>query len=168
VFSYSGFGNSTGTPTAKNLSEDVLAAYEQFVSLTRNSKRRIALTHSLGGGVLLDVAAELRPLPDKLIIHGPAASIRSVLLDGGLASESLVWLWPDVYNSAARVKELKMPILYVHSKNNQTSSYRHSLKLMAASGDNADLLLLDDYGHNAIYENVSDTLYQPILAFIDK
>jgi len=167
IFSYSGFGNSTGTPTETSLYEDALAAYNQFISVTPNSEKRIALSHSMGSAPLHGITNKMEPAPSKLIIHAPFSSIQQVLVEKEITSTTFQWLWPNIWNNIDYARDIRIPILYVHSKNDQTISYSHSQDLQQAAGDNATILLLEDFGHNAIYKNVSDSLYLPILDFIN-
>lgn len=168
IFSYTGFGNSTGTPTRKSLFEDAAAAYEQYVGLTPNSTQRICLAHSMGNTPLHAIVHKVDPSPDKVIFHAPFYSITQLLVEREMADASTRWLWPDIFNSLNDAEKIEIPALYVHSRNDQSVSYTHSEMLYEAMGDNATLLLLDDFGHNAIYKNVSDSFYLPLLKFIEQ
>lgn len=168
IFSYSGFGNSTGKPTERAINEDLKVAYQEFINITPLVEERIALSHSLGGAPLLQMANELKPAPSKLLVHGAFSSTRDLLIDMGMASRSFIWLWPDIWNSKENVENIDIPLYFVHSKNDQTISYTHSQKLEKAAENNSQLLLMDDYGHNAIYKNTNDSLWISIFEFISK
>ncbi|MBN3521076.1 alpha/beta hydrolase [Algoriphagus lutimaris] len=168
VFSYSGFGNSTGKTSSTSLFEDALAAYQQFILLTPNANKRFALSHSLGGTPLLGIANQLDPAPEKLIVHAAFSSIVELLIDLKIATSNSDFLWPNLWNNTEFVEDIELPILFVHSKKDHSVPFKHSQRLLEHAGENGSLLLLENYGHNAIYQNVSDSLYRPILEFIRK
>lgn len=168
IFSYSGFGNSTGKPTATSLIEDASAAYEQFIELTPLASSHIGLSHSLGGTPLLGIANQIEPSFDKLIVHAPYSSLRKLLIDLKMVSPTFKIIWPDLWNNLDYVSSLETPTLFIHSKGDQTVPYYHSETLVEKSNGYGSLVLTEKYGHNAIYKNVSDSLYKPILNFLNR
>jgi alpha-beta hydrolase superfamily lysophospholipase len=168
IFSFSGFGNSSGTTTLNSLYEDTAAAWEEFIARTPSAPNRYALSHSLGGSALLGSAKMMDPAPDKLIIHAPFSDIRTVLVERNMSSPLTVWLWPDALNNVKAVKSLDIPILFMHSKNDQIVSYTHSETLLEAAGETGQLYLVDDYGHNAIYQEVGAAYFSPIMNYINE
>jgi alpha-beta hydrolase superfamily lysophospholipase len=164
VFTYTGFGNSTGKPTVKILNEDVVEAYAKYVMLTPKSPQRIILTHSLGAGPLLQVANKLKPSPSKLILNAPFSSVKDLAIDLGQLPKSLKWLAPDIWNNMKNAKKSNLPIYLIHSKADSVS-FTHSKRIANYSGDNAQLLLLDGFDHNTIYQNISDSFFDPIMEF---
>lgn len=166
IFSYAGFGNSTGKPTTTSLFEDAEAAYAKFIELTPDAKTHVGMSHSLGGTPLLGIVNSVNPAPDKIIVHAAYSSLRQLLVDLNMVSYE--FLWPNLWDNMSHAAAIDIPILYVHSKDDKTVPYRHSESLLEATGDNSSLLLIEGFGHNAIYQNLSDSLYQPIFRFIEK
>ncbi len=166
VFTYTGFGNSTGEPTATSLYEDLEAAYGRFVELTPQAIKRYALSHSLGGTPLIGRAAELDPHPDKIIVHAAFSSILTLMADHEMADPDWMWLYPDMWNNLKDAPDLDMPVLYLHSRADSTVPFYHSELLQKTSGELSKLVLLDGFGHNDIYQKVSDSLYRPVLEFV--
>jgi esterase/lipase len=167
VFSYSGFGSSTGSPTIENLNQDILAAYKKYIQLTSESFERIALSHSLGSGPLLEMANKLIPAPSKLLVHAPFSSIREGAIASGDLPSSLSFLFPDVWNNMENASKTSLPLFLVHSRADNKLPFTNSEKIFKNAGNNAQLLLIDNYGHNAIYQNVNDDFMIPILNFIN-
>ena len=166
IFSYAGFGNSNGSPTLISLEEDAHAAWDEFVAKTPEASHRYALSHSLGGAALLGALKNMDPSPDKVVVHAPFADIRTWLVERDMSSALTKWLWPDALNNRQAVRHIGIPVLFMHSRNDQVVSYTHSKILMEAAGDMASIHLVDDYGHNAIYQEVGDAYFAPVLKFI--
>jgi pimeloyl-ACP methyl ester carboxylesterase len=60
-----------------------------------------------------------------------------------------------------------LPLFLVHSRADNTLPFTNSEKILKNAGNKAQLLLIDTYGHNAIYQNVNDDFMIPILNFIN-
>jgi fermentation-respiration switch protein FrsA (DUF1100 family) len=85
-----------------------------------------------------------------------------------MASPFTAWLWPDAFNNLDAIQSLDIPVLFIHSSADQVVSYTHSETLLEATGELGELHLVDGYGHNAIYQEVGDTYFTPILEFIEE
>ncbi len=168
VFSYSGFGNSTGKATVANLNKDVLAAYNKFVELTPDTENRIAVSHSLGGGPLNKMAKKLDPPPSQIFVHAAFSSIRDVLVDMGMFSKGTVWLFPDIWNSKKSIRKLDIPIYLLHSKADSTISFINSQRLEESSNLKAKLIVFEELEHNSIYQDDREIVWTKILENIDK
>ena len=168
VFSYSGFGNSTGTPTETSLFKDTEAAYKKYISLNPEANARYGLSHSLGGTPLLKMTPSFEPSLDKIVVHASFSSIVDWMIDKKMVEESRSFLWPHIWYNEHAAENIEIPVLYIHSKNDKTTRYYHSERLAEASGDYATLLLTEGWGHNAIYQKVNDEFYDPILDFLEQ
>lgn len=167
VFSYSGFGNSTGKATISNLNKDVLAAFNKFVELTPDAEKRIAVSHSLGGGPLNNMAKKLDPPPSQIFVNAAFSSVRDVLVEKEVFSKGTVWLFPDIWNSKKTINKIDIPYYLLHSKSDSTISFNNSLRLEEASKSKASLIVFDELEHNAIYLDDRDKVWTKIIESIN-
>lgn len=168
VFTYSGFGNSTGQTTLKNLNKDVLAAYEEYIKLTPNAKERIAVSNSLGGAPLLEMVNKFEPAPSKLVIYGAFSSVRDILVDMDMFSSGTVWIFPDVWNSKKKLRKVDIPTFLVHSKIDSTIPVSNAHRLKDYAGPGAELILLEQFEHNELYKQNFEDLWNIILENISE
>ncbi|QYY28636.1 MULTISPECIES: alpha/beta hydrolase [Cupriavidus] len=167
VFDYSGYGASSGRPTVRHLREDARAAYRMFLEATPAASRRYVLGHSLGSGVLLDVARELRPVPDGMIIASGFSSARAAAVQTGKVPARLAWLLPDPWNNLARTRRLNVPLLVLHSRDDEVLPFAHSERLAQAASRLQELVLFDGMPHDAaILPDYIEAFWAPIIAFM--
>jgi len=163
VFTYSGFGNSTGKPTLNNLNKDVYAAYQKFIELTPNINERIAVSNSLGGGPLIKMINKFEPVPSKLIIYATFSSVRDILVDMDMFSSGTVWIFPDVWNSKKSLKKIDISTYLFHSKIDSTVSVANAHRLMDYASPGTELILLEQFEHNELYMQNFEDLWHIIL-----
>ncbi|MEM5276175.1 alpha/beta fold hydrolase [Cupriavidus taiwanensis] len=167
VFDYSGYGRSTGRPSVRRLRQDALAAYAQFIAATPQSKRRVVLGHSLGSGILLDVARRFAPQPDGYVIAAGFSSARLAAVQTGRIPAWAAWLLPDPWNNAARASKLERPLLVVHSRGDVVIVPPHAERVASAARHLHALVMHDAMPHDAaILPEHIDTFWPPILRFM--
>ena len=149
VFDYSGYGASSGRPTLARLRQDGLAAWERFVALTPQARRRVVLGFSLGSAVLLDVAPQLRPAPQGLVIGAGFASARETAVSTGLVPDWAAWLLPDLWNNEKQIARVRQPLLIVHGRDDELIPMRDALRLCHAARAPRRLVLVDRLPHDA-------------------
>jgi alpha-beta hydrolase superfamily lysophospholipase len=164
VFDYSGHGHSDGPGTIANLNADAIAAFEQFVRLTPGF-RHCLLSHSMGGGPMLWAAMSILSGPDCIVIASPFSSLRSMAVRGGMP----VWfsyVMPDVWDNASAVTRIHAPLLWIHSRADRTIPIAEGKAVFDAAPSPKTALTLDSYNHNAIYKQLPDKIWTPMIAFI--
>lgn len=167
VFDYSGYGASSGRPTVRHLREDARAAYRMFLAATPDAARRYVLGHSLGSGVLLDVAHGLTPAPDGVIIASGFSSARAAAVQTGRVPPRLAWLLPDPWNNAARMRRLGLPVMLMHSRADEVLPLAHAERLAQAASNLQELVLFDGMPHDAaILPEYLEAFWAPMVAFM--
>jgi|GEM_PF-1230051 len=166
AFDYSGHGRSTGEGTIANLNADGIAAYAAFVKLTPYS-RRCLFSHSLGGGPMLWAATTVAPRPDCIVISSPFSSLVSMAERGGLPP-LIGALMPSAWDNVARVSSVHSPLLWIHSGSDQTIPIEEGRRVFEAAPNPKRALVLGGYDHNAVYKELPDRLWLPMLAFISQ
>ncbi len=166
VFDYSGFGNSTGTPTVDHLREDGLAAYRAFVEQLPAAQARYVIGHSLGNAVMLDVLPALQPKPAGVVVHAGFTSAREMAIQTGLAAPWLVSFLPDLWDNEAAMARNVPITLVMHSDADEVIPQEMGVRLAAAAGRRAHFLSLHAIKHDALYQESTPQELQPIIDFV--
>jgi alpha-beta hydrolase superfamily lysophospholipase len=166
VFDYSGFGDSTGTPSVAHLREDAQAAYRAFVEQWPQAGARYVLGHSLGNAVLLDVLPALRPGPAGVVVHAGFTSAREMATQTGLAAPWLAALLPDLWDNEAAIANPGPATLVMHSEADEVIPPQMGLRLAEAAGPRARFVGLRGIRHDSLYQEAEAEEWQPIVNFI--
>lgn len=150
LIDYRGYGRSQGSfPSEARIYEDAETAYNYLVKQRQLSPSEIFLYgHSLGGAVAVELA----------IAHSEAAGLIvqssfTSMLDM-VERQSLMRLFPvrllltQKFDSLAKLKLLKIPVLFVHGTADPLIPAAMSNKLYAASGEPKQILLVPNAKHN--------------------
>jgi uncharacterized protein len=164
AFDYAGHGRSGGPGTIANLNDDAVAAYEAFIKLTPIS-RHCVFSHSMGGGPMLWAATSPVSTPDCVVIASPFSSLRSIAERNGMPKLLGVFM-PDVWDNVSRAKRIHAPLLWIHSRADQTNPIAEGQAVFDAAPNPKRALILDGYGHNAIYQELPEQMWTPMTAFI--
>ena len=128
IFDYRGYGKSEGTPSEKHTYEDGEAAYRWLASTT--TARIVLYGESLGGGVATELATRV-----------PAAGL---VLDSAFTSAldmgKRIFPWLPVrllvrykYDNLAKIAAVKMPVLVMHSPQDEIIPYDMGRRLFEAA-----------------------------------
>lgn len=165
VFDYSGHGRSSPPGTIDNINQDSVAALEAFQKLFPATARRCLLSHSLGGGPMLYAATHGDAKPDCVIAANPFSSLRDIAIRGGAPEQAILTL-PDVWNNVDAAKGLSIPLLWVHSRSDKTIPIDLGQKVYDAKPGTKVFDVIDGLDHNAIYKEMPDAIWSPIIAFV--
>ena len=168
VFDYSGFGDSSGTPSVDAMHEDARAAYKTFVKVMPASAPRFVMGHSLGNAVMLDALQELSPAPAGMIVHAGFSSARDFAVRTGLASHVVAHLLPDRWNNAQTLSTTNVPVLVMHSDADEVIPLDMGKTLGAAVGTRGEFHLVSKMLHDQIFLLPADQEWHPILGFIKR
>jgi len=164
AFDYSGHGRSSSPGTIDNINEDSVAALEAFQRLFPATVRRCLLSHSLGGGPMLYAATHGDAKPDCVIAANPFSSLRDIAIRGGAPEQAILTL-PDVWNNVEAASGLSIPLLWVHSRSDKTIPIDLGQKVYDAKPGTKVSDVIDGFDHNAIYKEMPDAIWSPIIAF---
>jgi hypothetical protein len=166
AFDYSGFGRSSGEPTADHLREDAAAAYRAFVGVVGADAQKFVLGASLGAAVLLDAVHDVQLGTDGVILVGTFASARETAVREGKVPRLLAFLLPNRYDNVRAVRALRRPLLVVHAADDELFPIADAEALVAAAGSTATLVRLDSTAHDQ-YLTRSEH-WEPVVAFIER
>lgn len=145
IFDYRGYGKSQGTPTESGTYRDAAAAWRHLTDAEGVHPDRIVLCgRSIGSAVAIELAGRVSP--------------RALIVDSGFTSAvdlgARVYWWLPVkllarvrYDSAARVRRLTLPKLFIHSQDDDVVPFAMGRRLFEAAPDPKQFLEIRG-GHN--------------------
>jgi len=152
LFDYRGYGRSPGSPSEKRTYEDSEAVWDFLVSKKRIPANEIVIIgRSMGGPIAAKLAKEHNPV--LCILESTFISIPGV-------ARARFPIFPTKllvtikYPTIDYVKDIKSPILIVHSTDDEIIPYWMGEKIFAVANEPKDFLQLSS-GHNETYfENI--------------
>lgn len=121
IVDYRGFGESTGKPSVRGTIQDACAAWQWLTEHKGVPASRIILFgRSLGGGVAAALAAQVTP--KALVLESTFTSLHAV------GETIFPWLpkflFPEEYATVGNLENLHVPLLVVHSPDDEVISFR--------------------------------------------
>jgi alpha-beta hydrolase superfamily lysophospholipase len=166
VFDYSGFGESEGEASPAALRRDARAAFAVFADSAKDASRRVLLGTSLGAAVLLDVITDLQAGVDGVVLVGTFTSAREAARAAGRLPRPLAWLVPDWYDNIKAVRNLRRPLLVVHSAMDRRFPLEGAERLVAQAAVPKRLIALQDTPHQSYLATSAE--WRPVLEFIKR
>lgn len=161
MYDYPGYGKSEGSPSEENVYGSGQTAYDFLIKEKKYRPDQIILHgQSMGGAVSIELATK--------------NPVRSVVVESSLtsthdAARKLFSFFPaklfitNKYVNIEKVKQLDVPILFIHGKQDNIFPYEFSEKLYAAANEPKYLILIPTIGHN---ELIPEPYLTQILEFI--
>ena len=138
IIDYRGYGQSTGRITETGIYRDADAAWRYLIDDRGIAARDIVIFgRSLGASVASRLASEQQPL--ALIVESSFTSIPDI------AQDLYPWLparWMSRLSHATRdyVRDVRCPILVIHSRDDEIIPFRHGEAIFAAANEPRTLL----------------------------
>ena len=168
VFDYSGFGRSTGRATVAHLQEDADSAYAEFVRRIGGRARPYVLGYSLGTGVVFDAVPRWRLPPAGVVFAASYSSAREGAVAFGLVPRWLTFLLPDLWNNVRDARNLRQPLLVVHSDADRLFPVRMAREVFDAATVPKEMVVLRGYRHEAGHDDPTDDYWVPIVRFLQR
>jgi uncharacterized protein len=162
LFDYRGYGRSQGRPSEAGTFLDAQAAYRWLREKGFAPDHILAFGESLGGGVAAELA--VRERVGGLILQSTFTSIPN------LGAELFPWLPVRLvgrihYNTVSKLPRLSVPVLVMHSRNDELVSFRHAEQNFRAAKE-PKLLWEIEGGHNDPLEVNRDKFVAGIEEFL--
>lgn len=147
AFDWRGFGTSSGAPSEQGLYDDATAAYRYLRdSLGVPPERIVIFGHSLGTAPAIELAT--REPAAGLIVEGAPSSVRE------RGAELYPWLPVRLvsrieFNSLGRIAAVKMPILFMHARDDARIPIAHGRRLFEAATVRKEFVELGGAHHDA-------------------
>jgi uncharacterized protein len=132
LFDYRGYGRSQGRPSEEGTYLDAQAAYQWLRQRGFPATHIIALGESLGGGVAAELAS--REALGGLVLQSTFTSIPDV------GKELFPWLPVRLlatirYDTRSKLPRLNMPVLVMHSRDDEIIPFHHGQRNFAAANE---------------------------------
>ena len=146
AFDYRGYGRSEGSPTEEGTYRDALGAWEYLVAEKGADPARILLVgRSLGGAVAAWLAVARRP--GGLVLEATVTRAADVANHHyPLAPGELIF--GDTYDTASRMEKIAVPVLVIHSPEDEIIPYPMGEELFRRARDPREFLMISG-SHNA-------------------
>ncbi|MFQ5630232.1 MAG: alpha/beta hydrolase, partial [bacterium] len=166
IFDYRGYGKSAGAPTEEGVYRDADAAYKYLTQkLNRPPEKIILHGRSLGGAVAVDLATK---------VSAAGLLLESTFSSGNdMAKEMfkvlpLWWFTTIKMDSESKIRNVNMPILMLHGKNDSIVPFHLGKKLFEVAPQPKSFVEIPDAGHNDVYVVGGPKFYAVIKDFIAK
>ncbi|XP_037079749.1 alpha/beta hydrolase domain-containing protein 17B-like [Pollicipes pollicipes] len=142
-YDYSGYGDSTGRPSEKNLYADIEAAWQALHGRYGVSADSVILYgQSIGTVPTVDLAA--RHEFGGVVLHSPLMSGMRVAF-----KTQRTWFF-DAFPSIDKVPKIKSPVLVIHGTEDEVIDFSHGLAIHAKCSRPVEPLWVEGAGHNDI------------------
>lgn len=155
LVSWRGFGGNAGSPSEDGLLHDARAALAFAVGEGIAPGRVVLYGESLGSGVAVALAAEQAAAGSPvgaLVLEAPYTSIAEVAQHHYFYIPAK-YLVRDRFDSAARIAQVKAPLLVIHGERDRTIPVRFARELFARAAEPKEAVWLPAAGHNDIFEH---------------
>jgi len=166
VFDYGGFGASGGSPSLKSAVSDLGSVARLFEDSAGKATRKVAMGSALGATVLLQGIDSVQPHVNGVVIEGVAASVRESAIRDGRLPKLIAPLVVDPGDNVAAAKNVKVPLLAVHSFADNRFPIEDAERVVAAVPRRASLVRHWRKGHSALLTSTKPCDWEPILKFV--
>jgi pimeloyl-ACP methyl ester carboxylesterase len=165
LFDYRGYGRSAGKPEEGGICADAEAALAALVRATRVSQlRTIAVGHSLGGAIAIDLAR--RTDLAGLVVASSFTSIDDMARHAvGIPGIGL--LVPERYASIDKVGRIACPKLFLHGTKDDLIPFEQGERLFAAAAEPKRFLRAEGAGHDPFFAPTEAVVHAEIGSFVD-
>ena len=160
---YRGYGKSGGTPSESGLISDAVAAYSYLTEKRHVKPERLYLYgEDLGAAVAIDLATK-EPAAG-LITEGASASVIEKIKE---AWPLIPWqfLLRNKFDSLTNIQDVHIPLLIIHSADDEVVSFNDSRRLCALAHEPKDLVEIHGT-HRDAFVHSFDLYYDKVSHFI--
>lgn len=166
VFDYSGFGASGGSASLRHAVQDAGSVAKVFADSAGARARKVALGSALGATVLLQAIDSIQPYVNGVVIEGVTASVLEAAVRDGRLPKLVAALLVDPADNVAAARELKVPLLAVHSYADQRFPIEDAQRVVQAVPTQYSLVRHWRKGHSALLASSRPCDWEPVLRFI--
>ena len=168
IIDYRGYGLSEGSfPNENSVYLDAATAWDYLVKQRQIQPSNIFIYgHSLGGAIAINLATQ-QPQTAGLIIESSFTSIQNVAnLRGQFKLFPVNFILNQHFDSINKVKDLRMPVLFIHGTDDNIVPDFMGKQLYAAAREPKQLLIVPNAGHNDVAEVAELQYFQAVKQFI--
>jgi uncharacterized protein len=146
---YPGYGGNSGSPTEEAIHSAAQANYDWLIKQGIDPKQIVITAHSMGTGAAVPLAAKNRAA--GLILESPFTSLAEV-------AQRQMWMFPvkqfvlDPFDSADHIRDVHMPIVWMHGTADQLVPYTMGQKLFDKIAGPKCYLRIDGGDHDHLWD----------------
>ena len=165
IIDYRGYGKSAGTPSETGLTDDALAAHSYLVDQRGVKPERLYIYgEDLGAAVAVALATKARAA--GLITEGASASvIGNIEQDWPLIPWQ--YLFRDKFDSLSKIGDVHIPVLLIHSADDDVVPFNDSRRLFARAHDPRELVEIHGSHKDALVDSF-DAYYDALSRFVHR
>jgi len=164
IIDYRGFGKSEGKPSEEGIYKDALAAYEYL--MTRNDiDHKVLVSYGDSLGAVASVYAASKKRFAALVVDSSFSS--SADMSKTIFPFVPKFLLATKMDSAARVKTITIPKLFIHSINDEIIPFRLGKKLFDAASAPKEFLEITG-GHNTNHVDSREKILNALREFLKR
>src|SRR5579859_7841005 len=163
IIDYHGYGKSGGLPSERALRNDAMAAYFYLTG-----KRQVSLEQlyvygqDLGAAVAIDLATRV-PVAGLITEGATASVIEKIREDWPLVPWQ--FLLRNQFDSLAKIAEVRIPILMIHSTDDEIVPFDDSRRLYALANEPKELVEIHGKHRDAFVDSF-DLYYDKVSRFV--
>jgi len=159
-YDYQGYGTSGGKPTEKNSYADIEASYQYLTDeINIDPKKIILYGRSVGAGATIELAQKY-PSAGLILESSFASAFRARI--------NIPLLPFDKFDNLRKIKNIQIPVMYIHGVEDQIIPLWHSQRLMQITPKVESYLWVEGAGHNDLYFKAGEKIKQRILKFSEE
>ena len=161
AYDYAGYGSSGGNASEKQVYRDAESVYKFLTTEKSVAPQDIVLMGFSAGSGAACYLAEQHPEIQAAVLIAPFASAIEVMLPFPLPGNR--------FNNAQRLRNTRLPLLIIHGTDDRVIPIRNSRKLYATAASSVKkLLIVENAGHNDIFEFMNEKFYSKVEAFLQQ
>lgn len=164
IIDYRGYGESRGSISEKGFYLDAKAAYDYLLNNRHILPEQIILYgESIGTAAVIDLAAKVK--------------VRAIILEGGFSRGKDVankfypflpaFLFSNTFDSLGKIKNIRVPKLFIHSRNDEIIPFELAGNLYNASVEPKEMVEIGG-SHNTAFLDSKEKYISSIGLFIEK
>ena len=161
---YRGYGRSEGAPSEEGLYRDADAAYDYLVGPRHfRPEEIIALGHSLGGVVAIDLASR-RPC-GGLVVESSLTTARE-MAKRILHIPLLAYKPRTRFDSLSKIARVRAPVLIVHGTRDEMIPFTMGQRLFANAHEPKGFCAVEGAGHNDLLQVAGEAYRERLTSFV--
>ena len=165
IFDYRGYGRSQGNPTEEGLYQDAQAAYKYLLGRKNINKEAIVIYgKSIGANVAIDLTSKV--------------TVAALISESGFSSAydmgkklfpylPVKWIITIKYDALAKIKNITIPKLIIHSQDDEIVPFKLGKKLFEAAPPPKEFYQMQG-GHNEAFFMAMEEYSSKINSFLSK
>jgi len=161
AYEYSGYGESSGTPSEADLYSDIEAAHHYLTQDCGTPEDQIiCYGQSIGSVPSMELAS--RAAVGGVVLH---SALKSGL---GVIHDMKATYWFDVFQNATRIKHVRSPVFVIHGTRDTEVPFDHGVALYEACPEKFayDPWWVKEAGHNDIESNHREMYFEQLAGFL--